>query len=96
MFSAPRMVPQAPPPSVLQQQASTRGAMSLNSLDQAVFDKPSSNSQPMPVADEDQEDDLFAVKMSPRSPDMTKSPFSFATIDTASWVKQATAGAKAE
>jgi hypothetical protein len=95
--SVPRMVPQAPPPSVLQQQAATKGAMSLNSLDQAVFDKPSSTSQPILVADEEeQEDGLFAVKMSPRSPDMTKSPFSFAAKDTAPWMKQATAGAKAE
>ncbi|KAM3065132.1 hypothetical protein ACMFMG_006107 [Clarireedia jacksonii] len=29
------------------------------------------------------EDELFAVKMSPRSPEMTKSPFSFATQDVA-------------
>jgi len=91
------MIPQAPPPSILQQQAAARGAMGLNSLAQAVFDKPSSTSQPMPTADEEEhEDELFAVKMSPRSPDMTKSPFSFATKDTAPWLKQATAGAKAE
>lgn len=33
---------------------------------------------------EDQtEDELFAIKMSPRSPEMTKSPFSFATKDVA-------------
>ncbi len=33
------------------------------------------------------EDDLFAVKLSPRSPEMTKSPFSFTTKDTAPWLK---------
>lgn len=31
--------------------------------------------------DDDNEDGLFAVMVSPRSPDMTKSPFSFSTRD---------------
>ncbi|CAK3851848.1 Hypothetical predicted protein [Lecanosticta acicola] len=36
--------------------------------------------------DNDNDDDLFALPMSPRSPDMTKSPFSFATKDTHRYV----------
>jgi hypothetical protein len=37
--------------------------------------------------DVETEDGLFAVKMSPRSPEMKKSPFSFTSKDTAPWVK---------
>jgi hypothetical protein len=33
-------------------------------------------------SDNADEDDLFAVMVSPRSPDMTKSPFSFSPTDT--------------
>lgn len=35
------------------------------------------------------EDDLFALPMSPRSPEMTKSPFSFAASDTGRYLKEA-------
>lgn len=38
--------------------------------------------------DNDNDDDLFAVMMSPRSPEMTKSPFSFSIEDTVSLVKE--------
>ncbi|QSZ28566.1 hypothetical protein DSL72_003064 [Monilinia vaccinii-corymbosi] len=38
---------------------------------------------PQITAEEQIEDELFAVKMSPRSPEMTTSPFSFATKDVA-------------
>jgi hypothetical protein len=37
--------------------------------------------------DTETEEGLFAVKMSPRSPEMTKSPFSFTSKHTAPWVK---------
>jgi hypothetical protein len=37
--------------------------------------------------DTETEDGLFAVKMSPRSPEMTKSPFSFTSPHTAPWAK---------
>ena len=37
--------------------------------------------------DDETEDELFAVKLSPRSPEMTKSPFSFSAKDTAPWLK---------
>jgi hypothetical protein len=35
--------------------------------------------------DPETEDGLFAVRMSPRSPEMTKSPFSFTEKDTVPW-----------
>jgi len=42
----------------------------------------------IPVADDPEvEEGLFAVKMSPRSPEMTKSPFSFTARDTVPWLK---------
>jgi len=37
--------------------------------------------------DVETEEGLFAVKMSPRSPEMKKSPFSFTSKDTAPWLK---------
>jgi hypothetical protein len=37
--------------------------------------------------DNETEDELFAVKLSPRSPEMTKSPFSFTAKDTAPWLE---------
>ena len=37
--------------------------------------------------DIDTEDGLFAVKLSPRSPEMTKSPFSFTSKHAAPWAK---------
>jgi hypothetical protein len=35
----------------------------------------------------DTEEDLFAVKLAPRSPEMSRSPFSFAARDTIPWLK---------
>jgi hypothetical protein len=37
--------------------------------------------------EDETEDELFAVKLSPRSPEMAKSPFSFTAKDTAPWLK---------
>ncbi|RAL58606.1 hypothetical protein DID88_003966 [Monilinia fructigena] len=67
----PRLVAQHPP-----NHSSQHGMVSLNAI--AIGDVPSK------ICDEDQtEDELFAIKMSPRSPEMTTSPFSFATKDVA-------------
>ncbi|KAB8289554.1 hypothetical protein EYC80_010712 [Monilinia laxa] len=67
----PRLVAQHPP-----NHSSQHGMVSLNAI--AIGDVPSK------ISDEDQtEDGLFAIKMSPRSPEMTTSPFSFATKDVA-------------
>ncbi|KAK6434158.1 hypothetical protein LTR95_009658 [Oleoguttula sp. CCFEE 5521] len=37
---------------------------------------------------DDTEDDLFALPMSPRSPEMAKSPFSFSTLETGKYLRQ--------
>ncbi|KAF7853130.1 uncharacterized protein EAF02_012073 [Botrytis sinoallii] len=66
-----RLVAQHPP-----NHSSQHGMGSLNAL--AIGDVSQKTTE------EDQtEDELFAIKMSPRSPEMTKSPFSFATKDVA-------------
>ncbi|KAK6586123.1 hypothetical protein PZA11_001180 [Diplocarpon coronariae] len=62
----PRAVAQAPPQHVLARQSNS----SLDAI--------ASGFVPTKDRENDMEDDLFAVKMSPRSPEMTKSPFSFA------------------
>ena len=53
----------------------------MNSLDAVAGGEPSRKD------DNETEDGLFAVKLSPRSPEMTKSPFSFTSKDTAPWLK---------
>ncbi|KAI9740793.1 MAG: hypothetical protein M1818_004759 [Claussenomyces sp. TS43310] len=70
-----RAVAHSPPNHVLAQQAEAGGKGSIGSLD-AIAGGHLSKSE-----DEDNEDGLFAVRMSPRSPEMPKSPFSFSTKD---------------
>jgi hypothetical protein len=79
------MAAQLPPESVQRQQEAGMG--SLNAF--ASGDSVSSKS----TGDEDaQGDDLFALPMSPRSPETTtKSPFSFAAHDTMKYLKGETA-----
>jgi hypothetical protein len=68
-----RAVAQNPPSYVLGQQKDLRGGTRMSSLDEVAAG---------PVTkDDDETSELFAVKLSPRSPDMTKSPFSFASKD---------------
>ncbi|PBP22513.1 hypothetical protein BUE80_DR006507 [Diplocarpon rosae] len=62
----PRTVAQAPPQHLLARQ----NDVSLNAI--------ASGFVPIKDRENDTEDDLFAVKMSPRSPEMARSPFSFA------------------
>lgn len=74
----------APQPKLLSQQiAASRNSSRMSSLDAIT-----SGDIVNPVTEED-EDDLFAVKMSPRSPEMVKSPFSFTDPngETLSWGK---------
>ncbi|KAH8662915.1 hypothetical protein BGZ60DRAFT_432945 [Tricladium varicosporioides] len=82
--SAPRpqrIVAQNPPDHLLAIQGDSRGGSRINSLDAIT-------SGHVPSKDDNgNEDDLFAVRMSPRSPEMTKSPFSFTSKDTAPWLK---------
>jgi len=57
----------------------SRPATRLNSLDAIA------SGDVQPLEDPGTEDGLFAVKLSPRSPEMTKSPFSFTTSETVPW-----------
>jgi hypothetical protein len=54
----------------------------MGSLDKVAIGHVSKKSE------DETEDELFAVKLSPRSPEMTKSPFSFTAKDTAPWLKE--------
>ncbi|ESZ91348.1 hypothetical protein SBOR_8256 [Sclerotinia borealis F-4128] len=68
------------PPRLVAQKPNNRSSQhGMNSLNAVALDD-----MPQETFDEDQtEDELFAIKMSPRSPEMTRSPFSFATKDVA-------------
>ncbi|KAF2168903.1 hypothetical protein M409DRAFT_20917 [Zasmidium cellare ATCC 36951] len=74
-----KIAAQRPPESFASQQRQAGGMGSLNAF--ASGDVGASN-----AAQEDTGDDLFALPMSPRSPEMTKSPFSFAAQDTVKYL----------
>jgi len=71
--------------------ASTAG---FSSFEEATFSRPAPAAAPAAVvpppssAAPQDEDDLFALPMSPRSPEMTKSPFSFAASDTGRYLQE--------
>jgi hypothetical protein len=62
------------------------------SFEEATFAKPPPAAAAVPppssAAAPQDEDDLFALPMSPRSPEMTKSPFSFAASDTGRYLQE--------
>jgi len=63
---------------------------SFPSFEEATFEQPPQPPAavaPSSSAPQD-EDDLFALPMSPRSPEMTKSPFSFAASDTGRYLQE--------
>lgn len=72
-----RIAVQRPPESLAAMQREQSGMGSLNALagTEVGFAPPA-------PGDEQDEDDLFALPMSPRSPDMAKPPFSFGSQDT--------------
>jgi hypothetical protein len=70
--AARRIVAQTPPISILQQQAGVNFAPSLD----FVTSMPQST-----TTTSDDPDDLFAVALSPRSPEIAKSPFSFSSAE---------------
>jgi hypothetical protein len=82
--TAPRRVAvQVPPPSVVARQDST-GMASLNALSSPA---PLFQSRgPIIEGDDDKDDGLFASPIDPRSPEIGKSPFSFAGNDTAKYL----------
>jgi hypothetical protein len=76
-----RTVSHNPPEQLLALQNQSRGSSRMNSLDAVTGGE-------VPKKDDNEtEDGLFAVKLSPRSPEMTTSPFSFAPKDTSPWLK---------
>lgn len=84
-----RIAAQRPPESFASQQAGIGSLNALASNNETGFssfaDVGFSQPQTAPSAStaaDDKEDDLFALPMSPRSPEMAKSPFSFAASDT--------------
>lgn len=70
-----KIVAAAPPPSILSQQAADPQGPSLN----FISNMPTSAATGTSTSDDP--DDLFAVALSPRSPDLAKSPFSFSTAE---------------
>ena len=76
----PRAVAQSPPNHIIAQQNDALYS-SISSMDAIAAGESLSKDVV------ETEDELFAVKMSPRSPEMTKSPFSFSTNDTVPWAK---------
>lgn len=76
-----------PPPSVVaqQQQQQLAGMASLNAF---TAPPPDFQSRGPPLPDDDKDDGLFALPISPRSPEMTKSPFSFGGNETGKYLKE--------
>ena len=93
-LSQPQLRRVNPPDSFAAQQRQA-GLGSLNALgstgsgfssfEEAGFSRPAAPSNNSSTQDED---DLFALPMSPRSPEMTKSPFSFAASDVARYLNE--------
>lgn len=77
---------QRPPHSVIAQQQQSMGMGSLNAIgtsnESPSITQMGKNSPAGYAGDDEREDDLFALPMSPRSPEMGVSPFSFGNEDT--------------
>lgn len=84
--AAPRRIAAAiPPPSVVAQQSSGMGSLNALSAPAPVFQ---SRGPTLMEDDDDNDDGLFALPISPRSPEVGKSPFSFGGNDTATYLKE--------
>lgn len=79
-----RIAPVRPPDSLVAKQQQQTGLGSLNAFasHDTGFSSNTAND-----GDDDDQNDLFALPMSPRSPEMTRSPFTFAAQDTMKYVK---------
>lgn len=88
---ARKVAAQVPPPSIVaqqQQQPGQTGMVSLNAFTAApAASEPVFQSRGTPLPEDDKDEGLFALPISPRSPEMGKSPFSFAGGETARYVK---------
>ncbi|KAH3915815.1 hypothetical protein HBH56_065210 [Parastagonospora nodorum] len=86
---APRRVAAAiPPPSIIAQQSSGMGSLNALSGPAPVFQ---SRGPVSTEEDDDNDDGLFALPISPRSPEVGKSPFSFGGNDTVKFLKEESA-----
>jgi hypothetical protein len=86
--------PIPPPPSLVAQQQQAPGESGMASLNAfsapppvSVPSEPQFQSRGAPLPEDDKDEGLFALPISPRSPEMGKSPFSFAGAETARDVK---------
>ncbi|KAF1845787.1 uncharacterized protein K460DRAFT_366634 [Cucurbitaria berberidis CBS 394.84] len=80
------------PPSFVTQQQSTSGMMgSLNALSAPAPVFQSRGPSLSTANDDDTDEGLFALPISPRSPEVGKSPFSFAGGDTSKFLKEESA-----
>ncbi|EME79880.1 uncharacterized protein MYCFIDRAFT_211894 [Pseudocercospora fijiensis CIRAD86] len=80
--------PPPPPESFISQQR-PQGGMGMASLNAFASGDISDTGFSQASIDDDKADDLFALPMSPRSPEMgTKSPFSFTAQDTMRYLKE--------
>lgn len=87
-----KIAAQVPPPAVVAQQSSAMmGSLNMASLNALSGPAPVFESRAEPSSTQDDDDDnddgLFALPISPRSPEVGKSPFSFAANETASAMK---------
>lgn len=87
--AAPRKFAAISPPTNVAQQQPTGLIGSLNALSAAPPDFQSRGTAQ--VDDDDHEDGLFALPISPRSPELGKSPFSFTAHDTTKYLKEESA-----
>jgi len=89
---APRKIAAAiPPPSIVAQQgAGMSGLSGMGSLNALSGPAPIFQSRGPAIAedDDDNDDGLFALPISPRSPEIGKSPFSFGGNDTSKYLKE--------
>lgn len=82
-----RTVVQIPPSHIVAAQQSGSNSR-MSSLDAITSGDASGGAlSPAPVVEEP-DDELFAVRMSPRSPDMAKSPFSFTAKESVPWLRE--------
>ncbi|KAL6706864.1 hypothetical protein ACN47E_005007 [Coniothyrium glycines] len=87
--SAPRKIAAISPPTDVAQQQPPSFMGSLNALSGAEPDFQSRG--PVAVEEDDHDDGLFALPISPRSPEVGKSPFSFSATDTTKHIKEESA-----
>jgi hypothetical protein len=85
---ARKVAAHGPPPSVVAQQQEQQQLSGMASLNAFTAPAPQFQSRGSPLPDDDNDEGLFALPISPRSPEMTKSPFSFAGNETAKYLKE--------